>query len=121
MRSSNLAAYVPSKSPVGSRIVHLLKITVEQNRRASTLKLEGKLVGPWVEELERTWRGLTSPQAKYLVVDLCGLMSVSARGKQVLEKMFNSGADLIADAPLTRHIVEEIMRDRGGRKRKRRA
>jgi hypothetical protein len=97
----------------------LLKITLQQSRRSKTLKLEGKLVGPWVEELERTWRGLiASRHAKYLQVDLCGLTFLDDRGKELLAKMFDRGADLVADAPLTRHIVEEIRRDGGGRKRK---
>jgi ABC-type transporter Mla MlaB component len=96
----------------------LLKITLQQSRRSKTLKLEGKLAGPWVEELERTWRGLNaSRHAKYLQVDLCAVTFVDARGKELLAKMFNSGADLIAEAPLTRHVVEEIMPGQGSRKR----
>ncbi len=72
-----------------------------------------------MEELERSWRGLiASRHAKYLQVDLRGLTFVDAQGKELLAKMFNSGADLIADAPLTRHMVEEIMRGQGSRKRK---
>src|SRR5262245_54272846 len=63
----------------------MLKITVEGYVRRSkedstptrTLKLEGKLIGPWVEELERVWNAVTSEQAaKHVVVDLCDVLFV---------------------------------------------
>jgi hypothetical protein len=98
----------------------LLRITVEEDDRSSTVKLEGRLAGPWVEELERTWRDLSASRCdKYLQVDLRGLTSLDPRGKDLLAKILNSGADLIADAPLTRHIIEEIKRDQEIPKRKR--
>ena len=37
----------------------MLKITVEKNTRSTTLRIEGRLVGPWVDELDRAWRGRT--------------------------------------------------------------
>jgi len=95
----------------------LLKITLQQTQRSKTLKLEGKLVGPWVEELERTWRGLSASRPKkYLQVDLRGLTFLDDRGKELLGKILSSGADLIADAPLTRHMIDGIMGTRPSQK-----
>ncbi len=34
----------------------MLRITVRQEPTTTTIELEGKLAGPWVEELERCWR-----------------------------------------------------------------
>jgi hypothetical protein len=36
----------------------MLRITVEESECAETFKLEGKIVGPWVEELSRAWHAL---------------------------------------------------------------
>ena len=33
----------------------MLKITTHDNGKRIVLELEGKLVGPWVNELERVW------------------------------------------------------------------
>ena len=33
----------------------MLRITTETERFESTLRLEGRLAGPWVDELARTW------------------------------------------------------------------
>lgn len=87
----------------------MLRITVQDSAKSTTFKLEGKLAGPWVEELERTWRArIGSPQANSVLVDLCGVATIDARGKELLGRMHKRGADLIADAPMTRYIVEEV-------------
>ncbi len=73
----------------------MLRITVERGSESATLKLEGKIVAPWTEELERTWRGMSLSPAESLVVDLGGVTWVDAQGKNVLAKMYRAGAELI--------------------------
>jgi len=36
----------------------MLRITVEESECAETIKLEGKIVGPWVEEWSLAWHEL---------------------------------------------------------------
>ncbi len=48
----------------------MLRITVERGSESTTLKLEGKIIAPWTEELERMWRGMSLSPAESLVVDL---------------------------------------------------
>jgi ABC-type transporter Mla MlaB component len=91
----------------------LLRIVVEKGDRSVTMKLEGRLAGPWVDETERAWRA-EAPSAKqiYLQVDLSGVTFVDAGGKQLLQQMYESGADLVAGTLLSRSVVEEIRRNR---------
>ena len=36
----------------------MLRITVKRNSGTATLKLAGRLAGPWIDELDRTWNEL---------------------------------------------------------------
>ncbi len=87
----------------------MLKITILKGGGSTALKLEGKLAGPWVEELEKTWYSLgSSPEGRRVVVDLCGVTFVDASGKNLLARMYQGGASFLADMPMTKQIVEEI-------------
>ena len=89
----------------------MLKISVENEAKAVTVKLEGSVTGPWVDELKKVWSSLTAPGSKSLFVDLRGITHVSPAGKQVLSEMHRqSGAEFIADSPLTKHFADEARR-----------
>src|SRR3712207_7702839 len=47
----------------------------------SRLMVEGRLVGPWVTELERSWQDLRQSSHGLLVVDLTGITFVGEDGK----------------------------------------
>ncbi|MGH7256167.1 MAG: hypothetical protein ACREI3_10360 [Nitrospirales bacterium] len=72
------------------------------------MRLEGRLAGPWVKELERSWRIVADPQRSRIVVDLTGITFIDPEGKALLAKMWRKGAKLHAAGCLTRCIVEEI-------------
>jgi anti-anti-sigma regulatory factor len=87
----------------------MLRITVIKNSNATTLRLEGRLTGPWVDELERTWRTVASnPADGRLSVDLTDVTFVGEDGRKLLETMYGEGAKLKASRCLTRRLVEEI-------------
>lgn len=87
----------------------MLKITIEKNSRSTTLRVEGRLTGPWVGELERTWRSVTCDPADGRVsVDLTDVTFVGEEGKNLLEAMYGEGAKLKASGCVTRRLVEEI-------------
>jgi hypothetical protein len=51
------------------------------------MKLEGKMVGPWVEEYRRAWLALLpSLQSQRFCLDLRGLTFVEASGTQLLRE-----------------------------------
>jgi hypothetical protein len=89
----------------------MLRITVQEGARAQTIKLEGKIVGPWVEEFSRTWHSLApSLGSKQLHLDLCGVAFVDANGKQLLREIYQrTNASFLADSPLTQYFADDAM------------
>ena len=73
------------------------------------MKLEGKLVGLWVPELDRAWQLLIgSLGTKRLVVDLRGVTHLDADGTRVLADIYQrSGAQFIAGNPMTKYFAEQ--------------
>ncbi len=87
----------------------MLKITIEKISRCTTLRVEGRLTGPWVGELERAWHGLaTDPNDGRVSVDLTDVTFVGEEGKKLLEEMYGEGAKFKASGCATRRLVEEI-------------
>ena len=89
----------------------MLKITVETTNERSTLRVEGKLTGPWVGELERAWSNSRSESlGKSCVVDLSDVTFVGAEGQKLLAEMHRQGVKLEARGCMNRSIVERIER-----------
>lgn len=86
----------------------MLKITVHPAPSGSTIKVEGRLAGPWVEELERCWRAMAEPDPGRVMLDLTGVTFIDCEGKALLARMWRHGAKIHAAGCLTRCIVEEI-------------
>ena len=88
----------------------MLKIStdIDIDSDLTTFVLEGRLAGPWVDELQRCWEATPGKNRKRRRVDLTGVTYVDADGKAALARMHEEGAELIAAGCLTRCIVEEI-------------
>jgi hypothetical protein len=84
----------------------LLRISVQKRSGSIILKLEGKLAGPWVGELERIWRATSA--SEHTVVDLFDVSFVDASGKDLLARMWQGGAGFVADTPLMKQVIEEV-------------
>lgn len=66
----------------------MLRITVEEQNSSTTFRLEGKLKGDWVPELERCWREARSTNPnRHLMIDLVAVSFVDERGKFLLKKL----------------------------------
>jgi anti-anti-sigma regulatory factor len=77
-----------------------------------TIKLEGRLARPWIEELRRTWLSLApSLESKNLFLDLCDVTFVDAAGMHLLANIRMGGASFRANTPAIKYLIEEI--DRG--------
>ena len=87
----------------------MLKITPHKTGDATTLLLEGRLAGPWVDELERVWRDNRESITGSLVVDLTGVTFIEQEGKGLLSRMWLEGAELLAAGCCSRSILEDIM------------
>jgi len=90
-------------------VAPMLRITIMEEHDVATIRLEGKLVGPWVEELERCWNtAMTGWRNSQLLVDLNMVTFVDASGRALLTKMHNAGARLMGRGILTTYILEQI-------------
>ena len=88
----------------------MLRITGQQDaaRDSMSLILEGRLAGPWVEELNSYWHQMSVDQQRHTVIDLTGVTFIDSIGKTLLTGLWQQGAELRAVGCLTRCIVEEI-------------
>ena len=88
----------------------MLRITANDSPRVLTLRLEGRLEGPWVRELEQCWHSMLDGANRPTVhVDLTGVTYIDAAGKARLAEMPEQGARFIAGDCLTKAIVAEIV------------
>jgi anti-anti-sigma factor len=97
-----------------------LKITVEEGQNMVIVRLEGRVAGAMVDELNRTWRSLApSLGGKRLVIDLHDLIFMDSAGVAALADIHNeTGAEFRADTPLTKYFAEEAMKTKSTEERK---
>jgi hypothetical protein len=87
----------------------MLRITVHDKPPALTFQLEGRLAGPWLQELEQCWQSsLARPRKPTLRVDLTGVTFIGVDGKVCLAAMHRQGAEFVAPDCLTKAVVAEI-------------
>ena len=89
----------------------MLRITIETKQEEAEIKLEGKLAGPWVEELEREWSSISNGHlGNNIGVDIRGLMFIDAGGRKLLKRMCAEGATFTAKG-IVKETVAEIRRE----------
>jgi anti-anti-sigma regulatory factor len=90
----------------------MLRITTEESNETTKLKLEGKFAGVWVDEVEQTWRAVAqSNPHEPVLVDLCGVTFIDAKGKQLLRRMHRQGAKFRCCGPDISATVSEVESD----------
>ncbi|HEV2495960.1 MAG TPA: hypothetical protein VG204_23255 [Terriglobia bacterium] len=94
----------------------MLKITTERDSGGVRFKLEGKLAGPWVDELERSWYAASeAAEGGRILVDLAEVTFIDVEGKKLLSWMYEQGAQFRCTGCMTKGIVEEIQLERRAR------
>ncbi len=88
----------------------MLRITIHDSPEGRTYKLEGKLAGAWVRELDECWRTSGQSGGAATTVDLSRVGYIDEVGKALLARMHAAGAVLKASGPLNKAIVDEIVR-----------
>jgi len=87
----------------------VLRISVEQNQDAVSFVLEGRLVGPWVEELRTLWNERAGHREGVgFTVDLCGLTAMDTDGQRLLEELLQRGATLRCSDVMNQYLVEQM-------------
>jgi hypothetical protein len=94
-----------------------LRISIQENDNSIGLTLVGRLAGPWVAELERTWKEVAPRlEEKKLSLDVRDLTYSDAGGKQVLRAMFvRNSVEFVTSNDWSHHLAEEITNSNGGR------
>jgi len=87
----------------------VLRITIDDEANPVRLKLEGRVVGPWVAELGRTWHSLSpSLGERKLCVNLCGVSYIDREGRRILADIYRqTQAQFETDTPLAEYFAEE--------------
>ena len=73
----------------------MLKITGQRDAASDSMSLllEGRLVGPWVEELNSYWSQISGNQQSGAVIDLTGVTFIDANGKALLTRLWHKPKD----------------------------
>jgi outer membrane protein len=85
----------------------MLKITIRREAENSILELEGKLAGPWVDELANCSQEERARNAK-IYVDLRNVSFIDAQGKALLQTLHREGATIAGKGCLTRAIIAQV-------------
>ncbi len=93
---------LPLATDVFGKVAMLRINYVFKPHQAPTLKLEGKLLGLWVEELRTTCRDHPAAGVR---LDLSALTFVDAAGARLLRDLVGQGAQIIACSG----YVEELL------------
>jgi len=93
----------------------VLKLSVKNDPDALHIIVEGRVVHPWTEELEKFMHETANHLAnKRLFLDLCGTTFVDRNGMRILRKIVRMHNPIIlADSPLTRQFAEQATRVEG--------
>ena len=84
----------------------MLRITVvESSKIAVTLRVEGRITGPWVEELRTACKVHTFPGQVELSLELADISFADAAGIALLRELRNRGVGLIGMTPF---LVEQL-------------
>ena len=93
----------------------MLRIDVHQEKTETNLILTGKLMGPWVTELEKCWQSVTAaapnqpkPSRLPVVVDLSKVTFIDESGKQLVVQMCQRGIRLVGTGLIAEFICREI-------------
>jgi anti-anti-sigma regulatory factor len=88
----------------------MLRITIHETDDAMTIKLEGRIVGPWVAELGRAWaEAVPRLSSRKVLIDVCNVTYVDESGEQALRNIYaQSGASFVATTPALLFLAGEI-------------
>lgn len=77
------------------------------------IKLEGRVVGPWAEELQAVWGDLASTLKERLVtLDLRNVTYIDVSGMQVLRQICREKKpSILTGSPLTESFAEQAQRN----------
>jgi ABC-type transporter Mla MlaB component len=87
----------------------LIHVEEARNPKIVTLRLEGKLVRPWVDDLIQAWRNLSErlPLKFAIRIDLNAVLFADDYGRSMLAALHRTGCQLAGPAPFIAAVLEE--------------
>lgn len=87
----------------------MLRITVVETATEQRWTLEGRLVGPWVQELRRCWKNRHRAQnGRTCTVDLSAVTFIDKGGQRLLRAISKEGPRFIATDVYIKHVLEQL-------------
>ncbi len=86
----------------------MFRITTFADAGVMVVKPEGRLTGPWIQELARSWYEIAVVHRNGVLVDLSDVTFIDSEAKTLLTRMWQSGSRFHAEGCLNRSIVQEI-------------
>jgi anti-anti-sigma regulatory factor len=88
----------------------MMKIEVQETGESVVLRVEGRLAGAFVPELENCWRQAQSTQPnRSISVDLKNVTCVDRAGRYLLQLMHRNGVPFLRAGLALQDILEQIM------------
>jgi len=87
----------------------VLKISVTETKTELRWILEGRLAGPWVTELRKSWKSKQrSRKGRACIVDLNDVISVDVAGEDLLRDLLKRGAQLVGTPLYLRYLPQRL-------------
>ena len=87
----------------------MLRVTIHDSPGELRLRLEDRLAGPWVREVELCWQTAQSiTRNRKVTIDLRDVDFVDSAGEQLLAAIHEHGAMLVATGLVTKTLVSKI-------------
>ncbi|HSL20216.1 MAG TPA: STAS domain-containing protein [Vicinamibacterales bacterium] len=87
----------------------MLRITEQRTPDRVVLKLEGRVSGDWVREVDACWRAAVEANSNAsILVDLTEVDRVDLAGQGLLARMHRAGARFVTRGCQMRELVREI-------------
>jgi anti-anti-sigma regulatory factor len=90
-----------------------MRVTIHTvGKELATMKIEGKVAGPNVSALNDAWEDLQPTlRQRALLLDVRGVTHMDEAGRDLLAEIYEkTGAEFLADTPLTKYFAEEAQR-----------
>jgi len=87
----------------------MFRVSYSDTADGQRWNLQGRLAGPWVEELRSCWKHARdrAPLAR-AIVDLKEVTFIDPAGETLLAEMRSAGAELIATGVENRHLLATL-------------
>jgi hypothetical protein len=89
----------------------MFKISIIDTPCERRLLLEGKLIPPWTDELQRVWRGANQDlDERRLAIDLSEVTIIGPEGEDALFDLMKAGAKFTCGGVLTKDVLKRLAR-----------